>query len=283
VNGNAVAAKRQVPSGRAEKADWKATVQQHWPEYLMEGAELGTFMISACFFTVLLEHPSSPLHQLMPNGGVRRGLMGVAMGTTLVAIVHSGWGKQSGAHMNPAFTLAFWRLKKISTTDAVFYVMAQFAGGIAGVLAAMLVLREKVMHPAVRYAATLPGSEGVRVAFAAEVLISFLLLLTVLMVSNQKALARYTPLFAGTLVAIYITFEAPFSGMSMNPARTLGSAFFPRVWTALWIYFTAPPLGMLLATEVFRRLDIAQVHCAKYHHTNSKRCIFNCAFHELMK
>jgi aquaporin Z len=63
------------------------------------------------------------------------------------------------------------------------------------------------------------------------------------------------------------------SGMSMNPARTLGSAIFPHLWNSLWIYFTAPAVGMLLAAEVFS-LFKDQVFCAKYHHQNSYRCIF---------
>jgi aquaporin Z len=86
-------------------------------------------------------------------------------------------------------------------------------------------------------------------------------------------------LFAGALVATYITIEAPFSGMSLNPARTFGSAFSARAWNALWIYFTAPPLGMLLAAELYARMNGARAAlCAKLHHDNDKRCIFNCNF-----
>jgi len=84
------------------------------------------------------------------------------------------------------------------------------------------------------------------------------------------------------LVAVYITFEAPISGMSMNPARTFGSAYWAHAWTALWIYFTAPPLGMLLAAELYLRIRGAhRVFCAKLHHHNSARCIFRCNFSAL--
>jgi aquaporin Z len=76
-------------------------------------------------------------------------------------------------------------------------------------------------------------------------------------------------------VASYITLEAPLSGMSMNPARTFGSAFFGRNWTAIWIYFTAPLLGMLAAAQLYlARRGRQAVACAKLHHRNSKRCIF---------
>ena len=109
-------------------------------------------------------------------------------------------------------------------------------------------------------------------------------MLTVLTVSNNRKLSRFTGLFAGTLIATYITFEAPLSGMSMNPARTFGSAFFAGSFDSLWLYFVAPPIGMLLAAELFVRLRSLQaIHCAKYHHNNSKRCIFRCNYAELMK
>ena len=134
-------------------------------------------------------------------------------------------------------------------------------------------------HPSVNYVATLPGAAGVRAAFFGEFLISLVLMTVILYASNTRTLSRYTGLFAGVLVAAYITFEAPISGMSMNPARTLGSAFWAHAWTALWIYFTAPPLGMLLAAELYVRLRGAhRVFCAKLHHHNAQRCIFRCDF-----
>jgi aquaporin Z len=101
----------------------------------------------------------------------------------------------------------------------------------------------------------------------------------VLTVSNTKRLGRWTGIFAGALVAIYITIESPISGMSMNPARTFGSAVGAQIWMSLWIYFVAPPTGMLLAAEVYRRLYVgAAISCAKLHHHNNQRCIFRCNF-----
>ena len=85
-------------------------LKQHWPEYLMEAACLGVFMISACTFGVVFEYPGSPVHQAIPDPFLRRVLMGLAMGVTAVGIIFSPWGKQSGAHMNPSVTLTFFRL-----------------------------------------------------------------------------------------------------------------------------------------------------------------------------
>jgi len=140
-----------------------------------------------------------------------------------------------------------------------------------------------IAHPSVNYVVTVPGPGGPTVAFLAEVIISFGLMLVVLIASNTRNLARFTGLFAGLLVATYITVEAPISGMSMNPARTFGSALSAHVWTALWVYFTAPILGMLLAAESYLRLKGArEVFCAKLHHHNDKRCIFRCRYQQLV-
>jgi aquaporin Z len=254
-------------------------LREHWPEYLMEAAELGMFMISACVFATILGHPTSPLAAALPHPTVQRLLIGIAMGLTAVGIIYSPWGQQSGGHLNPAVTLTFLRLGKVRAWDALFYIGAQFAGGIAGVLIATMFLREAVAHPAVNYVTTTPGEAGRLVAFVAELGISFMLMSVVLQVSNTTQLARYTPLFAGALVATYITLEAPLSGMSMNPARTFGLALTAQLWTALWIYFIAPPLGMLAAAEVYRWQQGAHaVLCAKLHHHNNKRCIFRCGY-----
>jgi aquaporin Z len=252
-------------------------IKQHWPEYLMEAAELALFMLSACAFTVFLYHPASPLSHSFPNDILRRLAMGVAMGSTAIAIIFSPLGKRSGAHFNPSVTLTFLRLGKINPWDACFYVVAQFIGGISGVVAAGLLLGPTVADTHVNYATTQPGPHGPVVAFAAELIISFLLMSVVLRVSNTKRLARWTGVFAGALVAIYITFESPISGMSMNPARTFGSAFGASVWMSLWIYFVAPPVGMLLAAEVFTHSK-KRALCAKFHHHNNQRCIFRCNF-----
>jgi aquaporin Z len=254
-------------------------LKKHWPEYLIEACGLGTFMISACAFGALLEHPASPVRQTIQDSFERRILMGLAMGLTAISLVYSPWGKRSGAHLNPAVTLTFFRLGKVTKHDTMFYVTAQFVGAVFGVWIASVVLPSLLAHPAVNYVVTMPGKQGAAVAFVAEAVITFALMLIVLIVSNQAKLARYTGLFAGVLVTMYITFEAPLSGMSMNPARTFGAALGGNIWTALWIYFTAPPLGMLLAAESYLRFAGAhKIFCAKLHHHNDQRCIFRCNF-----
>ncbi len=105
----------------------------HWPEYVMEAAGLALFMISAGLFGTLMGDPESPVHQAVASPLLRRALMGLAMGLTAVGIIYSPWGKQSGAHVNPATTFTFWRLGKVAPQDACLYVVAQFLGGLFGV------------------------------------------------------------------------------------------------------------------------------------------------------
>jgi aquaporin Z len=259
----------------------REALRRHWPEYLMEAAGLGLFMISACMFATLLGHPASPVSQFVDSPLVRRLCMGMAMGVTAVGIIYSPWGQQSGAHLNPSVTLTFFRLGKVAPRDALFYVIAQFTGGVIGVCLAAACLGQVIAHPAVNYVATAPGMAGIAIAFLAELVMAFVLMSMVLRVSNSTRLARLTGLFAGALVATYITVEAPLSGMSMNPARTFGSALVSQLWTALWIYFVAPPLGMLAAAELYRwQWGVHAVICAKLHHHNRKRCIFRCGYQQ---
>jgi aquaporin Z len=258
----------------------KRLLAAHWPEYLIEAGALGLFMLSASIFGVLLEHPMSWLHQSISSPHVRRGLMGLAMGATAVTIILSPWGQRSGAHMNPSVTLAFSSLGKIEPWDAVFYIVAQIMGGVAGMQLADALIAMPLHHAAVNWVVTIPGAGGWPEAFAAEFVISAILMTTVLAVSNSR-LSTWTPFFAGSLVALYILLEAPISGMSMNPARSLGSAVAAHYYPALWIYFVAPPLGMFAAAQLFRAArGLRHVYCAKLHHDNATGCIFRCRFHE---
>jgi aquaporin Z len=252
-------------------------LKNHWPEYFMEAAGLGIFMVSASVFTILLYHPGSPALQAVPEEFLRRVLMGMAMGLTAIGIIYSPWGKRSGAHLNPAVTLTFFRLGKVAPWDAAFYTIAQFVGGVAGVALVAATAGHLLAHPSVNYVATLPGTGGPGAAFLGEAAISFVLMCVVLTVSNIRRFARFTGLLAGACIALFITFEAPISGMSMNPARTFGSAVLPQLWDSLWIYFLAPPLGMLVAAALYLRLKHV-VACAKLHHQNQFRCIF-CEYH----
>ncbi len=261
----------------------KRALREHWPEYLMEAALLGIFMVLATAYTVALEYPGSPFRAEIASPTLRRAIMGVLIGCTAYALIVSPWGKQSGAHFNPATTLTFLRLGKIGGWDALFYVLAQFAGAIAGTVLARVALGAPVAHPAVAYIVTTPGAWGVLAAFFGELAIAFGLITAVLMLSNHSTLHTWTPVVVGTLVGTYVFVEAPLSGMSLNPARSFAPALVASSWRWLWVYFTAPLLGMLLAAEGYLALaGRERVHCAKFHHANDTRCVvFHCRFGEL--
>jgi aquaporin Z len=133
--------------------------------------------------------------------------------------------------------------------------------------------------PTVDYAVTVPGRGGTAGAFCAEYFMAALLMLVVLWFSNRPPLAQYTSYLVGILITFYVFVFAPVSGFSINPARTTGSAVFADVWTAVWLYFVAPVLGMMTSAEIYLRVyGIESVLCAKLHPDPSYPCPFLCHF-----
>ncbi|HMN90522.1 MAG TPA: aquaporin [Saprospiraceae bacterium] len=228
-------------------------LRQNWRIYLIEAWALGMFMLSAAFFTILIEHPDLPVRAAIESPLLRRFLIGIAMGLTAVSLIYSNWGKRSGAHMNPAVTLTFLQLNRIRTTDAIWYIIAQFIGGTTSIILCKWIAFYYIATPEVNYVVTIPGKLGIWTALGLEMLLSFLLFLVVLTSSNHKKWAPYTGFFVGVLLVIYITLEAPYSGMSINPARTFASAFPANVWTGWWLYFVGPTAAMNLAGVLYRR------------------------------
>jgi aquaporin Z len=257
----------------------KTAFQRHWRLYVDECVELAVFMISACIFSVWLFDPAFPGVHLFPDSTLRRLLMGMSMGATATLIIRSPMGKRSGAHFNPAITLTYFRLGKITKLDAGFYATSQFIGGILGVGLSALCLGSSLAVPTVDYVVTVPGGGGPSAAFCAEFGMATLLMLVVLWFSNRPPLAQYTSYLVGILIMFYVLVFAPVSGFSINPARTTGSAVFANVWTAIWLYFVAPVLGMMTSAEIYVRVyGIESILCAKLHPDPSYPCPFLCHF-----
>lgn len=243
--------------------------------WLIDGALLALFMLSVSVFVGLVESPASPLRAHLPTPLIRNAIVGLAMGLTLVGLVYSPWGGRSGAHMNPAFTLAFWRLGKIGIADAAGYIAAQLLLGLAGTYLGALLMGALFTEPPVMYAPTLPGRWGVCAALGAEFAMTFTLMGAVLVCSNTRRLAPYAGVAAACLLAAFITLESPVSGMSLNPARTLASAIPAGRFDAIWIYVVGPIAGMGLAAELFRNWRaLPGVHCCKLNHARRERCEF---------
>ncbi len=172
------------------------------------------------------------------------------MGLTALYIFTSLWGRKSGAYINPAVTIARFRLKQISSIDCIFYILFQLAGGTFGIWLVYLIIPNLFSNPAINYIITQPGKEGEVVAFVAEFFISFVLISVVLFSEKDQRFSRYTVFIVAVLIQLFISFEAPLSGMSMNPARTFASAFVGKQWHGFWIYCVAPLAAMLAGAEL---------------------------------
>ncbi len=223
-----------------------------WKLYAMEAFGLSIFMISACFFSAILNAKTSCIITIIPGAFVRLLIMGVAMGITALIIFYSPWTSPSGAQINPAVTLSFLRLGAITKTDAFFYIIFQFIGGTVTVYIMQLLMGGMLVDPPVNSAVTVPG-KGISTAVAGstEFLIAFCMITMILFTSATAKLKKYTRIFAGCFVCIYVIIAGPVSGFGMNPARTFASALPAHIWTDFWVYVVAPIAGMLLATEFF--------------------------------
>lgn len=248
----------------------------------MEAAELAMLMLCICAAGSLLYGRNSPLAGVRLSWLARAALMGALVAGATFIIIRSPFGRRSGAHFNPALTVAYFSLGRIHRWDAFSYITAQFLGGIAGVSFAHLLLGANLSDRPVRFVVTLPGRNGSVVALVAEALTSFILMEIVLVASNHPKLARYTPLFVAIVTVFYYMLSMSISGFSVNPARSFSSALFAHIWQGIWIYFIAPGLGMLAAALLYKRVaGVDRIYCAKVFHDLESPCPFNCRFVEL--
>ena len=233
----------------------KASFQKNWKHYLQEALGLAIFMISACFFGAMLEAKNSSWHTAIPDNFTRTVIMGVLMGSTALFIFYSPFTAPSGSQINPAVTITFLRLNKMCHWDALFYIIFQFIGGVAAVYLMQLLMGQLLTNPPVNSVATVPGKHGVWPAALMEFITAFIMMSMVLFTSTNDKLKKYTRIIGACLVCLYVIIAGPFSGFGMNPARTFASALPSHTWTAFWIYMIIPFAGMLLAAEVFVRVE----------------------------
>ena len=252
----------------------------HLPEYLAEVAGTALMMLIGVGAIALMWADVSPMPGLIESPDLRRLLTGImfAGGATLVVV--SPLGQRSGGHLNPAVTMAFWMKGNIATVDAVFYVLAQICGALLGVGIAALLASDAVRG--VQFGITLPGDGfSVTHAFLAEIAITAALVGLILFCVNNQRFARYTPVLAGTLVATLVFIEAPVSGTSLNPARSIAPALLASIFTHQWLYIVAPLIGAAAAVWLHGRFagERPSTGCAKLYHTERYQCIFsNCGY-----
>ncbi len=229
-----------------------ALIGRHWRHYLAEAVGLGFFMLGASVITTQLRWREAWLHHYVSNPFAQLAVLGALMVFVVLAIIYSPWGNKSGAHINPAVTLAMLRLGKIEPYDAFFYIVAQFAGGIVAVQLCGLMLGRGYTKLGTDYVMTRPGPAGPTAAFVAEWIIAFVLMMVLMWALSDAKREKFAGVFIAVLIGFYLVVEEPYSGMSLNPARSFASAWAAREWHDLWIYFVAPISATLCAAELFR-------------------------------
>jgi aquaporin Z len=225
--------------------DFVHTVKKNFVLYCCEALGLGMFMFCAGLADVVIDHPDLPIHSRIHSALLRRFLIGLLMGVTALYILNSPFGKKSGAHINPSVTIVQYRLGNIDKINSIFYILFQFLGGSLGMFFIYLIIPRYIKFPTINYIVTQPFNTTSVIAFICEFSISFILIVTVLYSNTNKKLSKLTAYFVAVLITVFITFEAPFTGMSMNPARTFSSAIVSGEWKDFWLYCIAPPLGMI--------------------------------------
>lgn len=207
----------------------------------------------------------SPLARVIPSPGARRLITGFLFGAVGATIAISPLGKSSGAHINPVVTIAFWLRGKMHRRQAIAYLLSQCVGAVVGVLP---LLAWGAMGRSVEFGATVPGADGTWVAVAGEVTTTFLMITLLLFFLREKRLRDYTPLLFPVLYMLLVWIEAPLSGTSTNPARSLGPAVIAHDWRGFWIYVVGPLAGMALALGVHAsaRLSHLEREVAKLYH-----------------
>lgn len=246
---------------------WLAAVRHKVSWRALVGEFFGTAALIALGLSVVIFNfsPHAPLASLL-NSPARRALTGFLFGSVGALVTISPLGKASGAHLNPIVTLAFVLQGKMARPRAATYVVAQCLGATAGA-ATLLVWGSR--GKAVLYGATVPGSSyGAAWAFAGEVATSGAMVLLLLIFLGTRRLRRFTPALFPPLYALMVFLEAPVSGTSTNPARSLGPALVAGAWQSWWVYWVGPALGCVVALIVFRSplLGDFEVELARVYH-----------------
>jgi len=247
----------------------------HWSEYLSEFFGTAIMMAIGIGAVVFMWSAGSVMTEVIPSEPWRRLATGVLFAGGGTAVVLSPLGQRSGGHLNPAMTLAFWLRGKITHTDAAMYVLAQTLGAVLGVLIVEAVAGEAAAT--VNLGMTTPGlGYSATVALAAELVITFSLIFLVFWAVDRRSVAPFTPYLAGVLIAFLVMIEAPISGTSLNPARSLAPAALMGMFDHLWLYFVGPIVGAVLAVGVYRGIggEKTATGCAKLHHTDQYPCLF---------
>ena len=218
--------------------------------YVAEFIGTALLVLLGVSVVILMFGKDGPGSRLIPAEGLRLFLTGGLFGSIGALIAVSPIGRISGAHINPAVTLAFWLEGKLAWRDAALYILAQFAGSVVG---ALPLVAWGPIGQSVAFGATQPGADvPAWVAMLGEMSVTFLLLLAILTTAAHPRTRRFTPLVLPFVLSILVWLEAPISGASANPARSFGPALVAYVPLDPLIYVVGPSLGAALYAGLVR-------------------------------
>jgi aquaporin Z len=242
-----------------------------WPHWFAELIGTALLVAVGCSIVILDFGASSPVTAVLPDAGARRAITGFLFGCVGGLIAVSPVGVVSGAHINPVVTLAFWLEGRMRGGVALGYVLAQLIGGTIGAVSLRL---WGTMGASVAYGATLPGPAGPWVAFLGEAGATFCLVAGLLLFVGHRRLRAFTPALFPFLYGLLVWLEAPLSGTSTNPARSLGPGLVAGDLHGWWVYWLGPLVGTLAAVELRRVLPMArslEIEVAKVFHFRHDR------------
>jgi aquaporin Z len=212
----------------------------------------------------------SAVAHLVPSHSLRLLITGLLFAGTGSLITISPIGRRSGAHLNPSVTIAFWLRRHVHVHDLFGYIVAQCAGALTG--AALVRLLWGSTAAGVRVGLTQP-THGLTPVEAAgvEAFMTFLLVGTILYMVSSAGRAKWTPLVLWFLIAALVWQGAPWTGTSLNPARSLGPAIVVALYSNLWVYVAGPLFGAVLAVGVYALIPRMDTLTAKLYHDPSYR------------
>jgi aquaporin Z len=243
----------------------------HWRIWAAEATGTGLMVLAIVAAASLALGRGSPVAEALPDRGAGFFVLGAIVAPCVALIAVSPLGRLSGAHINPAVTVGFWSLGRVSRHDLVGYVGAQLLGGLAGAYLARLLVPRSAIE-SIGGAVTHPDVPLVA-AVALEAGMTALLLAVVFLFVSVARLARWTPLALVPLLTAIIWLGSPWTGASLNPARSEGPAVAFGDLSDLWLYCVAPVIGALAVGLVWRRLSM-RPKTAKLFHDPSYPCTF---------
>lgn len=233
-----------------------------WELFVYELIGTALLVLVGLSLVILMFGTGSPVAHLIPSEGPRRLITGFLFGTTGALIALSPVGKVSGAHINPIVTLAFRLMGKLDVQTTIGYIVAQLIGAIVG---SSPLLLWGAMGKSVAFGATLPGpGYTFSTVCLGEVITTFTMVALLCVFLGFRKLRLFTPALFPPLYAIMVWAEAPISGTSTNPARSLGPAIVSGQWEGWWIYWVGPLIGSIAACLVCsflaRRITVAKLY-----------------------